>query len=116
MRSVLSSYRYHTGRFHLITSDFAIPDNTQNLSIPDDWRLGQVPQWLDMTNRDWTDGNIELNVVHHAEIFQPYTSNSFNRCAAAGLLFFYAVRLAAPSCSYAIESQFAHLPNVSEHL
>ncbi|KIP04248.1 hypothetical protein PHLGIDRAFT_76231 [Phlebiopsis gigantea 11061_1 CR5-6] len=95
MRSVLSNYRYHTGRFHLITSDFAIPENTQNLSIPDDWRLGQVPQWLDMTNRDWTDGDIELNVLHHAEIFQPYTSSSFN--------------------SYAIESQFAHLPNVSAH-
>lgn len=90
MRSVLSNYRPYTRQFYLITSDFAIPDTTPNLSIPDTWRLGQVPQWLDMNgNRDWRDGDVELNIIHHAEIFRPYYGNSFNRYARTVLLFSY---------------------------
>ena len=95
MRSVLSNFRPYTGKFHLITSDFAVPES-ENISIPESWRLGQVPQWLDMESRDWKDGEVALNIIHHADIFHSYTSNSFN--------------------SYAIESQFGNLPHVSEHL
>ncbi|GJE97686.1 hypothetical protein PsYK624_139070 [Phanerochaete sordida] len=96
MRSVLANWRNHAGRFHLITSDFAVPDSLTNASVPDDWRLGQVPQWLDMENRAWRDENVDLNIIHHAQIFRPYVGNNFN--------------------SYAIESQFGNLPNVSEYL
>jgi hypothetical protein len=96
MRSVLANYRPYIRQFHLITSDFAMPEEAANYSFPESWRLGQVPQWLDMTNRDWRDGEVDLEIVHHAEIFRPYTTNSFN--------------------SYAIESQFGHLPNLSEHV
>lgn len=79
MRSVLANYRPYTQRFHLITSDFAIPESISNMSFPESWRLGQVPQWLEMANRDWRDSGIDLNIIHHADIFQPYYGNSFNR-------------------------------------
>lgn len=96
MRSVLANWRPYAGKFHLITSDFAVPESLENLSVPENWRLGQVPQWLDVENRPWRDGSVELNVIHHAQMFRPYVGNNFN--------------------SYAIEAQFGNLPNVSEYL
>ena len=96
MRSVLANYRPYARHFHLITSDFALPEEAYNLSIPESWRLGQLPQWLDMSKGGWRDGEVQLNLIHHAEIFRPYAGNSFN--------------------SYAIESQFGNLPNVSDYL
>ncbi|KAI0700102.1 hypothetical protein BC835DRAFT_1329341 [Cytidiella melzeri] len=97
MRSVLSNYRPYIHNFHLVSSDFALPQELaadSNVSYPAHWRLGQIPQWLDISTAQWRDGNVHLNVVHHADIFRPYPNNSFN--------------------SYAIEAQFSRLPNVSE--
>ncbi|KAG8745306.1 hypothetical protein FRC10_008323 [Ceratobasidium sp. 414] len=93
MRSVLQHFRQYTTRFHLITSDFAFPSCN-----PDEyagWRLGQVPQWLDLRRSfAWQDGGVQLNVVHHAKLFdKDYRYTTFN--------------------SLAIESRFAHL-NVSD--
>lgn len=79
MRSVLTNWRTYAGKFHLITSDFAVPEDLPNVSLPENWRLGQVPQWLDMENRAWRDSSVLLDVMHHAQIFKPYTGNSFNR-------------------------------------
>ncbi|KAF8610532.1 hypothetical protein BDV93DRAFT_517652 [Ceratobasidium sp. AG-I] len=93
MRSVLQHFRSHTSQFHLITSDFAFPSCNPDQYAG--WRLGQIPQWLDLrkTHR-LTDGNVKLNIVHHASIFnKDYKYTTFN--------------------SLAIESQFGHL-NVSD--
>ena len=78
-RSVLANFRPYLGRFHLLTTDFAMPENTGNNSIPIDYRLGQVPQWLDTDRRPWADGHVELSIKHHAQIFHPYEDNIFNR-------------------------------------
>ncbi|KAG9119574.1 hypothetical protein FRC07_005346 [Ceratobasidium sp. 392] len=93
MRSVLQHFRPHTTQFHLITSDFAFPSCN-----PDEyagWRLGQIPQFLDLRKPyDWNDDGVNLNIVHHAKMFDSgYKYTTFN--------------------SLAIESQFAHL-NVSD--
>lgn len=80
MRSVLANYRPYTNRFHLITSDFAMP---HNLSFPDDWRLGQVPQWLEVSASSWEDGDVELSLIHHAELFERYSDTVFNRCGGS---------------------------------
>ena len=77
MRSALANFRPWTRRFHLVTSDFAMPPN---LSFPDHWRIGQVPQWLDESQKNWVDGSVELSVIHHAEIFEDYQDTNFNRC------------------------------------
>jgi hypothetical protein len=84
MRSVLQHFRPYTSRFHLITSDFAFPSCN-----PDDfsgWRLGQIPQWLDLSNPyGWTDGGVELNLVPHAKLFdKDYRYTTFNRCELLG--------------------------------
>ncbi|KAG8710670.1 hypothetical protein FRC08_016864 [Ceratobasidium sp. 394] len=93
MRSVLQHFRPYTTRFHLITSDFAFPSCN-----PDEyagWRLGQIPQWLDLRRSfAWQDGGVQLDVVHHAKLFdKDYRYTTFN--------------------SLAIESRFAYL-NVSD--
>ncbi|KAI0927538.1 hypothetical protein AcV5_008051 [Taiwanofungus camphoratus] len=102
MRSVLDNFRAHAGRFHLITADFPVPDsivNNVNSTLDASWRLGQIPQWLDLDKRtasgDWWDGRVGLSVTHHAEIFSPYSGTNFN--------------------SLAIESQFSHLEHISEN-
>ncbi|KAI0952889.1 hypothetical protein AcW1_007251 [Taiwanofungus camphoratus] len=86
MRSVLDNFRAHAGRFHLITADFPVPDsivNNVNSTLDASWRLGQIPQWLDLDKRtasgDWWDGRVGLSVTHHAEIFSPYSGTNFNR-------------------------------------
>ena len=78
MRSVLESFRPFTRHFHLITSDFPMPSNS---SFPDGWKLGQVPQWLNM-DEPWEDRDVELSLIRHAEIFKPYSGASFNRCVS----------------------------------
>ncbi|THH02656.1 hypothetical protein EW026_g250 [Hermanssonia centrifuga] len=45
--------------------------------------------------KDWVDENVELNFIHHADIFQSYNNTTFN--------------------SYGIESQFGHLQGVSDY-
>lgn len=95
MRSVLANFRPYLGSFHLLTTDFAIPDTAENITVPTDYRLGQVPQWLNVEQRPWTDGHVDLSITHHAQIFHPYEDNIFN--------------------SYAIESQFGHLEDISEN-
>ena len=44
------------------------------------WRVGQIPQFLDVEQDRWTDGDIALSVSHHAQFFAKYTGTTFNRC------------------------------------
>lgn len=82
MRSVLTNFRQSAGRFHLLTADFGIPQAEPNVPFADDFRLGQVPQWLKVQNSSWKDGRVQLATVHHAEIFEPYNDTNFNRYVA----------------------------------
>ncbi|EJD55589.1 hypothetical protein AURDEDRAFT_179322 [Auricularia subglabra TFB-10046 SS5] len=99
MRSVLANFRQHAGSFHLLTADFALPDYGPDDFCPvdtSDWRVGQVPQYLDLEQDRWTDGDVALSVSHHAQFFANYTGTTFN--------------------SFAIESQIPHIQNMSEHI
>ncbi|KAH9916760.1 uncharacterized protein BXZ73DRAFT_53589 [Epithele typhae] len=102
IRSVLANYRPHVNRFRIITSDVDYPEDPDQ-SFPDPgpgyWRLGLQPQWLQSLDEEtpqWKDGDVHLSLTHHAHIFEPYNATSFN--------------------SYAIESQFGHLQDVSDTL
>ncbi|KAL6300082.1 hypothetical protein BKA93DRAFT_868238 [Sparassis latifolia] len=98
LRSALAHFRPYSQRFHILTADFPIPAVEPNFTLSAAWRLGQVPQWLDVdssTKHSWRDGNVELAIAHHAEIFSPYVGTNFN--------------------SLAIESQLMHLEDVSEN-
>lgn len=82
LRSVLANFRGYAGQFFLLTADFPLPTTTPNLTqaLPPGWRLGQIPQWLDIEARtSWVDGDVGLQVVHHAQVFQPYLGTNFNR-------------------------------------
>ncbi|KZT09090.1 uncharacterized protein LAESUDRAFT_722792 [Laetiporus sulphureus 93-53] len=86
MRSVLTNFKGHASRFRLLTSDFPMPDwLTDKLEVhdPKSWRLGQMPQWLDLSrgtaSNKWEEGGVELSIIHHAEVFRPYVGTSFNR-------------------------------------
>ena len=79
LRSVLANFRPYLGSFHLLATDFAIPDTAENITVPIDYRLGQVPQWLNVEQRPWADGHVDLSIKHHAQIFHPYEDNIFNR-------------------------------------
>ncbi|CCM00622.1 uncharacterized protein FIBRA_02658 [Fibroporia radiculosa] len=101
MRSVLQNFRNYAGRFHLLTADFPMPNamaESYNVTTPESWRVGQIPQWLDLNKRttagNWNDRRIDLSVKHHAQVFKPYDGTNFN--------------------SLAIESQFGHLGDISE--
>ena len=80
MRSVLEHFGQHADTFHLITSDFNMPLGP-NVTTNRPWRLGQVPQWLDTKQaaQGWSDGDVHLSIVHHADIFYPYSDTIFNR-------------------------------------
>ena len=86
------------GNFHLIASDYPVPPLENVTEDATGWRLGQVPQWLNVkqSTKKWRDGRVELSIVHHANIFSPYNDTIFN--------------------SYAIESQFGHLDDISDNL
>lgn len=86
MRSVLKNFRQSAGQFHLVTADFAVPDTEPNVDISADFRLGQVPQWLDVENQSWKDGRVRLSTIHHAEIFDPYSDTTFNRYATLAVV------------------------------
>ncbi|KAI0323660.1 hypothetical protein GY45DRAFT_553660 [Cubamyces sp. BRFM 1775] len=101
VRSVLANYRPYTNRFRILTSDFDYPEKgaiNRSFHAPSSgyWRLGLQPQWLETSDNltEWRDGNVELSLTHHAHFFEPYNHSIFN--------------------SYAIESQFSHLQDVSE--
>ncbi|KAH9849530.1 hypothetical protein C2E23DRAFT_737200 [Lenzites betulinus] len=99
IRSVLANFRSYTNRFRILTSDFLYPDNyddNQSLPDPSAWRLGLQPQWLQTVDHStqWQDGNVQLSLTHHAHFFDPYQGTIFN--------------------SYAIETQFSHLQDVTE--
>lgn len=118
MRSVLANFRPYARKFHLITSDFQMPQElvSGNLSYSEDWRLGQLPQWLDFSNKDWTDESIDLNLIRHAEIFKPYLGTNFNRSVGVSFRILFRLFTNLACVSYAIESQFAHLENLTEYL
>ncbi|KAI0629884.1 hypothetical protein C8Q77DRAFT_1065020 [Trametes polyzona] len=101
IRSVLANFRPYTNRFRILTSDFFYPEKgTSKHHFPDPgagyWRLGLQPQWLQPIDdsTQWRDGNVQLSLTHHAHLMDPYNDTIFN--------------------SYAIESQFSHLQDVSE--
>ncbi|KZW02608.1 hypothetical protein EXIGLDRAFT_759733 [Exidia glandulosa HHB12029] len=105
LRSVLNNFRQHTASFHLLTADFPIPAYEQNPVMGTDlcgaldsssWRLGQVPQFLNLEQDRWLDGDIGLTVSHHSQFFSNYSGTSFN--------------------SFAIESQIPHISNLSKHI
>lgn len=87
MRSVLANFRSHAGNFHLITSDFEMPPLGPNITVNEPWRLGQVPQWLNVkqSTQTWTDGHVHLSIIHHANIFDPYQDTIFNRCVVSSI-------------------------------
>ncbi|KAF9818549.1 hypothetical protein IEO21_02654 [Rhodonia placenta] len=98
MRSVLLNFRKYAGRFFLLTSDFSIPVTTPNLTLSSSWRLGQTPQWLDLGKRrraGWLDGSVNLDLLHHANIFRDYDGTVFN--------------------SLAIESQLGHVDGIADY-
>ncbi|CCM03068.1 uncharacterized protein FIBRA_05188 [Fibroporia radiculosa] len=98
LRSVLANFRKYIGHFRLLTSDFPVPATTPNLTLSASWRLGQIPQWLDLgkhTHSGWKDGAVSLDVVHHAQIFSSYEGTNFN--------------------SLAIETQLGHVPDISDY-
>ncbi|OSD02439.1 hypothetical protein PYCCODRAFT_1467800 [Trametes coccinea BRFM310] len=101
IRSVLANFRPYANRFRILTSDFDYPEEgAYNRTFPDPgagyWRLGLQPQWLETAGSQtrWRDGHIELSLTHHAHFMEPYNYTNFN--------------------SYAIESQFIHLPDLTE--
>nr|VWO99700.1 Uncharacterized protein [Ganoderma boninense] len=104
LRSVLANFRPYTRRFRILSSDIDYPTEDPEDSMrsfpdpgPGYWRLGLQPQWLDAGDNitpEWRDGDIRLSLTHHAHFFEPYNRTIFN--------------------SYAIESQFSHLQDVSE--
>ncbi|KAI1789382.1 hypothetical protein LXA43DRAFT_893004 [Ganoderma leucocontextum] len=106
LRSVLANFRPYIRRFRILSSDIDYPaeDSDESMrSFPDPgpgyWRLGLQPQWLDTADNvtpEWRDGDIQLSLTHHAHFFEPYNRTIFN--------------------SYAIESQFSHVQDVSEYL
>ncbi|TFY57965.1 hypothetical protein EVJ58_g6702 [Rhodofomes roseus] len=102
IRSVVENFKSPGSRFRLLTTDFPVPDayaNKSNLTTPEVWRLGQLPQWLDCDRRvgagRWRDGDMELVVTHHGQFFGPYNGTVFN--------------------SLAIESQLGHVPEMSNY-
>lgn len=109
MRSVLQHFRPHTSKFHLIASDFAFPSCNPDQYAG--WRLGQIPQWLDLhKSHRLTDGNVKLNVVHHAKLFnKEYKYTTFNRYVFQTFCHAYSRSFLSFFCSLAIESQFGHL-------
>lgn len=80
VRSVLQHFGSHAGNFHLITSDFDMSLGA-NVTTDRPWRLGQVPQWLNSKHatQGWSDGHVHLSIIHHADIFYPYSDTIFNR-------------------------------------
>ncbi|KDQ19027.1 hypothetical protein BOTBODRAFT_184820 [Botryobasidium botryosum FD-172 SS1] len=100
MRSVLTNFRSSASRFHLLTSDFKLTSEVKEDMDVDDadppWRLGQMPQWLNMEQIGrWQDDAIPLQIHHHAQIFREYQGTTFN--------------------SYAIESQMGNLRDITEN-
>ena len=72
-RSILEHFRPYTDRLQIITNDMRMPDGTV------EHRIGQAPQWLDLNEEEWTDGDVRLNVKHLAHIFTNYNDTLFNR-------------------------------------
>ncbi|TFK86284.1 hypothetical protein K466DRAFT_493131 [Polyporus arcularius HHB13444] len=103
IRSVLDNFRPYTRNFRILTSDFDFPEDDPDSNElftrpgPGYWRLGLQPQWLDTAGTSppvWRDGDVQLSLTHHAHFFEPYNNSIYN--------------------SYAIETQFSHLQDVSE--
>ncbi|KAI0313282.1 hypothetical protein OF83DRAFT_564266 [Amylostereum chailletii] len=95
MRSILQHFRRHTRRLNILASDFIVPETFPE-RYPKEYRLGQVPQWVDkrVAPAQHRDGDVELAIHHHSAYFDPYVGTSFS--------------------SFAIESQLPHLKGVSE--
>ncbi|KZT11759.1 uncharacterized protein LAESUDRAFT_754314 [Laetiporus sulphureus 93-53] len=94
LRSVLTYFRPYVRKVILLTSDFSLPA----IALPPSWRLGQIPQWLDLTKEmrtGWRDGDVTLQIAHHAEIFEDYQGTNFN--------------------SLAIETQLGHVAGVADY-
>ena len=84
-----------------------------NISYPEDWRLGQVPQWLEVSDGSWVDGDVELSLIHHAELFEEYNDTIFNRYGDFPAV--WEIRTHTVY-SYGIESQFGRFQDMSDYL
>lgn len=111
MRSVLQHFRPHTSQFHLVTSDFAFPSCNPDQYAG--WRLSQIPQWLELRTADrLTDGDVKLNIVPHAKIFnKDYKYTTFNRCVSD-----YAVRIQALTQMLSLASPLSLSSDTSMYL
>lgn len=88
LRSVLANFRQHTASFRLLTADFPVPQHEEDPELgsvlcgaleSNAWRLGQVPQFLNLEQDRWVDGDVPLHVSHHSQFFSNYSGTSFNR-------------------------------------
>ncbi|CAG7849530.1 SubName: Full=Uncharacterized protein {ECO:0000313/EMBL:CCA71576.1} [Serendipita indica DSM 11827] len=99
LRSVLENFRESANKFTILTSDFDFPTDSgedageEEVDVPSA-RLGLLPQWLkfgvfvdesgqlqqqhQQTIGHWKDGDISLDVVHHAEVYDEYDGTVFN--------------------------------------
>ncbi|KAF9517786.1 hypothetical protein BS47DRAFT_1325910 [Hydnum rufescens UP504] len=89
IRSVFHHFNPHLASVHVVTSDVSAPLCEPQPSHQ--WRLGHIPQWLDIEGTH----SIPINIWHHAQIFDEYKTSSFN--------------------SYAIETQLKNIPKLSEN-
>ena len=108
IRSILHYFKPYLSSVHLVTSDLTAPLCGPQISHR--WRLGHIPQWLDL------DGihSPQLNIWHHAEIFDNYVTSSFNSYAIGE-----SVRhgLCEARFTNAItENQLKNIPKLSENL
>ena len=80
---MLKYFRQSTNRLRIVTSDFLFPlpikdDNGE--PSPTQKRLGLVPAWLNLESAPrWTDGDVNLEMTFHSQMFKDYNESSFNR-------------------------------------
>jgi len=105
-----------------VTGDFALPeyqidpaeweDGACYSNASTSWRLGQVPQFLDLDQDELQDEDVVIKLSHHAQFFSNYTGTSFNRLVGELL----ALYMLTTMNSFAIESQIANIKGLSNHI
>lgn len=79
---MLDNFRRWTTRFRILAADFPFP--ACNLTEGRTVRLGQVPQWLDLNQSAWRDGDVSLEMIQHAEFMSDYRQTTFSRLVDEG--------------------------------
>ncbi len=87
VRSVARNFRHAARQLFVLTSSFPLPGCDSDAQQSTAWRLGQIPQWLRqqkeaIQTKTWIDGSLQLNLLHHHDIFEPLHNQSiFNSLA-----------------------------------